>query len=305
MRYLVVGGGGFIGRQLVKKLANTRQHVRIFDRVPPPAELDTEVEYILGDLCDSDAVREAVAGCEVIFHLACTTHPKTSNDDPAYDIQSNVLGTLRLLDVCVATGVHRVVFNSSGGTVYGIPLKMPISEDHPTDPICSYGITRLTIEKYLHLYHVLHGLDYVILRPANAYGEGQDPNRGQGVVAAFLGCISQGRLIEVWGDGSVVRDYVHVEDIARALRMVAEATPKDRILNVGSGTGIALNELIHLMKGITGRKFSVNYKSGRPFDIPEVVLDNHRIRDQVGWSPQVTIHDGLERTWRWLKDWKG
>ncbi len=303
MNFLVLGGSGFIGRHLVHQLAQNGHFVRVYDCLPLPDELPCS-EYVHAFLEEERSLRQALKGVEAVIHLVCTTHPKISNDDPVYDVQSNVLTTLRVLETCIAAGIGRFVFISSGGTVYGVPQRLPIEEDHPTDPICSYGITKLTIEKYLHLYHHLHGLEYFILRPSNAYGEGQDPERGQGAIAAFLGCVSQGRPIEVWGDGSVVRDYVHVEDIARALVTVAERTPKDRILNVGSRTGLSLNELIRLIKGVTRKEIKVNYRPGRPFDIPEVVLDNHRIRDQVGWSPQVTIHDGLERTWRWLKDWK-
>ena len=305
MSYLVVGGTGFIGRHLVRQLAQAGCRVRIFDRAPQPVTLEQGVEYVQGNLGDVTAMRQAVSGCEVVFHLACTTYPKTSNSDPAYDIESNVLGTLQLLDICIAAKVRRIVFSSSGGAVYGIPHIVPIPEEHPTEPICSYGITKLMIEKYLHLYYVLHGLDYMILRPANAYGEGQAPDRGQGAVAAFLGRVARDQPIEVWGDGSVVRDYVHVDDIARALLMIAEQTPRDRVLNVGSGTGTTLNELIHLIRSVTGRDVEVRYTPGRVFDVPAVVLDIHRIQEQVGWQPQVMLNDGLHRTWDWLRDWMG
>ena len=245
----------------------------------------------------------ALRGVEVVFHLAGTTDPKTSNDDPAYDVESNVLSTLRLLDACLAAGVRKVVFNSSGGTVYGVPGMLPVREDHPTDPICSYGITKLTIEKYLDLYRRLHGLDYVALRVSNAYGEGQNPDRGQGAVAAFTARVARRQPIEVWGDGSVTRDYVHVEDVARALVMAAERTPQDRLLNVGSGVGTTLNELIDLIREVTGRDAEVRYTSGRAFDVPALVLDTHRIQEQIGWHPQVMLDEGLRRTWQWVLDW--
>lgn len=304
MNFLVLGGSGFIGRQLVHQLAQNGHFVRVYDWLPFPDGL-TCSEYFRAFIEDVNTLQRALSGVEVVYHLVCTMHPKTSNDHPIYDVESNVVNTLGVLQACRDAGIRRFVFISSGGTVYGVPQMLPIEETHPTEPICSYGITKLMIEKYLHLYHVLYGLDYMILRTANVYGEGQDPHQGQGAVAAFLGCISQGRSIEVWGDGSVIRDYIHVEDIARALLMAAEQTPKDRILNVGSATGISLKELIHLIKGITGKEITVNYGPGRPFDIPEVVLDTRRIREQMGWQPKVMIHDGLERTWRWLKDRKG
>ena len=295
------GGAGFIGAHLVRRLAQAGHIVRVYDRLPRPTALPC-ADYIQGDLAEAASLERALRGAEVVFHLVCTTHPKTSNDDPVYDIESNVLSTLRLLEACVAAGVRRIVFNSSGGTVYGVPQTLPIPEDHSTDPICSYGITKLTIEKYLCLYHRLYGLDYVVLRTANAYGEGQYPGRGQGAVAAFMGQVARDQPIEVWGDGSVVRDYVHVDDIARALLMVAEQTPYDRVLNVGSGEGTSLAELIQLIRGVTGRDVKVRYTPGRAFDVPAAVLDTRRIQEQIGWQPQVKLNDGLHRMWEWLQE---
>ena len=296
----VLGGAGFIGTHLVRQLTQAGHVPRVYDRSPQPIEFP-RVEYIQGAIEDIENLKQVLKGVEVVFHLACTTHPATSNDDPAYDVESNVVSTLRLLDACVAAGVRRIVFNSSGGAVYGVPRTLPIPEDHPTEPICSYGITKLTIEKYLHLYHTLHGLEYTILRPANAYGEGQDPNRGQGAVAAFLWRVALDEPIKVWGDGSVVRDYVHVYDVARALRMAAERTLCDRVFNVGSGNGTSLNELIQLIRLVTGRDVQVHYEPSRPFDVPAVVLDTRRIREQIGWEPQIQLHDGLSGMWQGMQ----
>jgi UDP-glucose 4-epimerase len=276
----------------------------VYDLSPRPAAFSC-AEYIQGVIEETERLRQALLGVEVVFHLIGTTHPKTSNDDPVYDVESNVVGTLRILDTCVTVGVRRFVFNSSGGTVYGIPRSLPISEDHPTDPTCSYGITKLTIEKYLYLYHHLYGLDYIVLRTANAYGPGQHPGRGQGVVATFLERVARGQPIEVWGDGSVIRDYIHVDDVARALLMVAEQRPCDRVLNVGSGMGTALIDLIHLIRKVTGRDFEVRYAPGRPFDVPAVVLDTRRIQEQISWKPRMKLNDGLHSTWEWLQNWVG
>ena len=302
MSCLVVGGNGFIGRHLVKQLTKIGHHVIIFDRVAQSGKADHRVEYHLGTFDDQSAIRKAVRGCEVVFHLAWTTYPKVSNDNPFYDAQSNILGTIQLLNVCIEFGVQKIVFLSSGGTVYGIPYKLPIPEDHPTNPICSYGISKLTIEKYLDLYYRLHGLDYVILRPSNAYGEGQSPKRGQGAIAAFLWCVANNQPIEVWGDGSVIRDYVHVDDIIRALLMVSNEKLQDRVLNLGSGIGTSLKDIIQHIQELTKRKVEVHYTASRSFDVPAVVLNIQRIQKQIGWSPQVKLADGLLRTWEWLKN---
>lgn len=159
-----------------------------------------------GDLGNHGLIREALEGIDVVFHLASTTLPKTSNDDPGYDVRSNVVDTIQLLEACVDAGVRKVIFASSGGTVYGVPERLPIKEDHPTNPISSYGIVKLTIEKYLGLFHYLYGLDYAALRISNPYGPYQDPAGQQGAISVFLHRILSGQPIAIWGDGEIVRE---------------------------------------------------------------------------------------------------
>ena len=200
-RALVLGGKGFIGSHLSRALGAEAQ---VFDKPQ--------------DFLDAAQLEPALANVEIVYHLISSTVPKSSNDDPVADLESNVVGTLRLLELCRRRQVRKVVFVSSGGTVYGVPRATPIAEDHPTEPICAYGIHKLAIEKYLHLNWVLHGLDYHVLRVANAYGEGQRTDTAQGAVAAFLERALHGKPVQIWGDGSVVRDYVYVGDIVEALR---------------------------------------------------------------------------------------
>ncbi|MBS1997098.1 MAG: NAD-dependent epimerase/dehydratase family protein, partial [Cyanobacteria bacterium SZAS LIN-2] len=172
MKALVIGGNGFIGSNLVDLLLKNNHQVRIFDRYPNRFRAPLQgVEYVVGEFSNHGEIAEAVAGMDWVFHLACTTLPQTSNDDPVYDIHSNIGGTVQLLQECVKNKIKKVVFISSGGTIYGVPQTAPITEDHPTEPICSYGITKLAIEKYLHLFHWLHGLEYVCARLSNPYGE--------------------------------------------------------------------------------------------------------------------------------------
>ena len=185
---LVLGGAGFVGSHLTAALAQSGQQVKVFERphVDRLAQLPRKgVEVFTGDLLNPQALIPALRGTETVFHLVSTTLPKSSNDNPAYDVESNVVGGLRLLALCREHGVRKVVFVSSGGTVYGIPKSVPVAEDHPTDPICSYGIHKLALEKYLQLAHRLHGLEYCILRPANLYGPGQRLDTAQGAVAVF------------------------------------------------------------------------------------------------------------------------
>ena len=176
-RVLITGGAGFIGSHLAEALLAQGHEVRIFDRphIQIPAELKEchGIEWMQGDFLSVADIQAAVDGVELIFHLVSTTLPKNSNDDPGYDVGTNVIGSLHLLDAAVRLGIRKIVFISSGGTIYGIPGQIPIPETHPTDPLVSYGISKLAIEKYLKLYHELHGLDYAVLRVANPYGERQ------------------------------------------------------------------------------------------------------------------------------------
>ena len=301
MRCLVVGGNGFIGGHLVWRLVEGGHGVQVYDRGPSrfrPAP--GEAGYVEGDLGNYGLLREAVEGAEVVYHLVSTTLPKTSNDDPVYDVRSNLVDTLQLLEACVDAGVRKVVFASSGGTVYGPPRSTPITEDHPTDPISSYGITKLAVEKYLGLFHHLHGLDYAALRISNPYGPYQNPEGQQGAISVFLSRIRAGRPITIWGDGGVVRDYLYVLDLVDALELAATVETSDKVLNVGSGMGASLNALIDIMAEVVGEEPVVEYLSARRLDVPVSVLDIGRATEELGWQPETGLAEGIARTWDWI-----
>jgi UDP-glucose 4-epimerase len=304
MRALVIGGNGFIGTHLVDKLVEAGHKVRVFDRYPSRySEPDDRVEYTTGDLGNHGEIHETVQGIDWVFHLAYTTLPQTSNDDPVYDIRSNVVDTVQLLEECKRSAVSKVVFISSGGTIYGVPQQIPIPESHPTEPICSYGITKLAIEKYLSLYQRLWGVEYVVARLSNPYGERQNPQSKQGAVGVFLGNVAQGKSITIWGDGEVTRDYIYIEDAVTALIAAAEYQPGEdgpRIFNIGAGQGVSLNQLVEEIRQVVDEPVKVQYTSGRPVDVPSNVLDINRAREILNWSPRVSLSHGLQRTWKWV-----
>jgi UDP-glucose 4-epimerase len=306
MNCLVLGGNGFIGSHLVDQLLAEGHNVRVFDkyeeyyRKPLPS-----VEYQYGEFGNRGLVMEALTGIDVVFHLISTTLPKTSNDDPAFDVQSNVVETIFLLEQCIAQKIKKIIFISSGGTVYGNPSVVPIPENNPTDPECSYGITKLAIEKYIYLFWYLHGLDYCILRLANAYGERQRPTATQGAIPVFLERALRNDEIIVWGDGSVIRDYIHVTDIASALTKAITYSGETKIFNIGSGVGHSLNEVIQVIESITAHPLRVKYTSGRSFDVSVNVLDISRARNNLIWRPTVSLQEGVTRMHAWmLKEYK-
>lgn len=305
MKALVIGGNGFIGINLVDELLAAGHQVRVFDRYPSRyKQPDARVEYVTGDFANHGEVEEAVRGTDWIFHLAYTTLPQSSNEDPVYDVRSNVIDTLQLLQCCVASAVKKVIFISSGGTIYGVPQTTPIKEEHPTEPICSYGISKLAIEKYLKLFHHLHGLEFVVARISNPYGEGQNPNAKQGAVGVFLGNVAQGKPITIWGDGEVVRDYLYIRDAAQALVRAAEYQPKadqPRVFNIGSGVGHTLNDIIAQIKAVVDVPVEVQYTPARALDVPANVLDITRAKQHLGWHPEVELTQGLRQTWTWIR----
>jgi UDP-glucose 4-epimerase len=293
---------GFPRWALVEALQAEGRRVRVFDRLPRrvSASIGGGLEWYEGDFGNRGDTAAAVEGCEVVFHLAATTPPKTSNDDPVHDLESNLLPTVRFLDLARKYRVRRIVFSSSGGTVYGVPHTIPIPEGRATQPICSYGIHKLAIEQYLHLYHLLHGVEYCVLRLANPFGERQRTDAFQGAVSVFLDKALRGEEITVGGDGSIVRDYVYVGDVARAFCDAARPGAATGIFNIGSGRRQSVEELLAAIEGLLGRPVARRYVEGRPFDVPINVLDIALARRVLGWQPRVAFAEGLQRTLDWL-----
>jgi UDP-glucose 4-epimerase len=187
--------------------------------------------------------------------------------------------------------------------VYGVPQYTPIDEAHPTDPSCSYGITKLAIEKYLHLYKNLYGLDYVVLRISNPFGEWQCTRAAQGAIAVFLGKALRGEPAEIWGDGSVVRDYVYIGDVADAAVSAMTYKGKECVMNVGSGVPTSLLQVLDCIEAVTGKHMERRFMPGRGFDVPVNVLSIVRAKRELGWSPKTPFQDGLARMLNWQKQY--
>jgi len=195
-----------------------------------------------------------------------------------------------------------VLFPSSGGTVYGIPQYTPITEEHPTNPISSYGITKLAIEKYLALFHRLYGLDYGILRISNAYGERQPLKNAQGLIPTIIHQALTRQPLHIWGDGSVVRDYVHASDIAKAFLKVLDYKGEAKIFNISSGTGYTVNQVIEMVQALMAGYPEVVYDPADAYDVPVNILDNSRAKQMLDWSPTVQLEEGLRRTVASMQD---
>ena len=304
MKIVIFGGGGFIGSAIVDRLLLDRHNVRIFERprVEPYRKFsETEqVEWVTGDMLSIHDISLALEDRDLVIHLVSTTLPKSSNEDPIYDVQSNLVGTLQILNAMVAMKIRKIVFISSGGTVYGTPKYLPIDESHPCEPQVSYGITKLAIEKYLLLYERMHGIKTVTLRVANPFGKRQRVETAQGAVTAFLHRAISGQPIEVWGDGSVTRDYIYIDDVAEAFAHAVNYNGSKSIFNVSQGLGTSLNELIALIEETLGYPIERRYLPARNFDVPISVLSNNLARQETGWTPKISLREGIKITAEWM-----
>ena len=305
MKVLVIGGCGFIGSHVVDRLLAKGHEVRVLDRraelfrAPLPG-----VDYVMCDLSDSAQIYEAMAGIDAVVHLASTTVPATSNLDPVADINGNLVAMVRLLETMRSSEVRKMVYLSSGGTVYGVPQTDPMREDHPLNPISSYGIIKVAIENYLFIEHKLHGLDYVALRASNPYGPRQGHTGIQGLIGTHLWRLSRGEQIEVWGDGSIVRDFIHVSDLA-ALCEKALVADVSGNFNAGSGEGASVAEVVQKICNTVGGDIAPIYKPGRNFDVPRVVLDVSKAERELGWQKTIDLDQGIAETWAWVQEQVG
>ena len=300
MKILVLGGNGFIGSHIVDELLAARHEVCVFNRSPEAWRKPLPaVNYYLGDFSNTPMLAEALHGVDAVVHLISTTVPSTSNHDPIADIQSNLEGSVRLFQLMVSAKVGRIIFLSSGGTVYGIPSVLPVPETHPLNPICSYGIVKVAIEKYLGMFEYLYGLKPLIIRASNPYGPRQGHEGVQGVVSTFMHKILSDEKVILWGDGSIKRDYFYITDLARICRMAAESELTG-VINAGSGKGTSLVELVRMIEAATNKRLDIEYKAARPFDVSEIVLSIEKARTQLNWAPKISMQEGLTLQFDWM-----
>lgn len=292
---LVIGGNGFIGSSLVQLLLDDGMSVSSLD-ISPPRINHPRLRHWFGSFLQEEVLHEAMIGISCIYHLAATAMPKEANQNPLRDCEQNIAGTLKILDKAIEVGASRLVFASSGGTVYGPTDLVPIQEDHVNFPINAYGISKLACEKYLRLYcgrGQERPFSTVSLRIANPYGPNQSIEKAQGALTTFANRAVAGLPIHIWGDGSVVRDFIHVRDVARALQAAGASNISRTEINIGSGQGVSLNELIELLKQILGRPIACEYQPAREIDVPRNYLDISRAHQLLGWEPQIGLHEGV------------
>ncbi len=295
----LVLGGGFLGTNLARRLARSGGQVRLISRTLYFRDALSGVECVEGKMDDTDLLADCAAGMDTIFHVLGASTPDSANLSPADELSTTVGPTLRFFE-SLAHSNTRVIFISSGGTIYGKPATIPVPETAPNWPQTAYGVGKMVVERYLALYHRLYGLDYRILRVANPYGPYQIARRGQGAIAAFVEHALKNEPISIWGDGSVIRDYVYVDDAVEAMLSAARTDSTQRLFNIGSGAGVSLRELVDTIGRLLQRELTVSYEAGRPVDIPKSILDVSRAEAALDWSADTTLEEGLKRTIAWM-----
>lgn len=300
MKCCVIGGAGFIGTHVSRLLAESGREVVVLDNGQPGPPLPARVRFVSGDYGDRTVVERVLDGVDEVVHLAYATVPQTSFEDPVHDLLANLPETVQLLQAAAKVGVSRFLFVSSGGTVYGVASSLPIGEDHPTNPISPYGITKLTIEKYARMFWAVSGLPVVIVRPGNAYGEEQRAAGGQGFIAAAIHSIIRGVEFGVFGPEGTIRDYIHVSDIASGIVAALDHGEIGGTYNIGSGRGRNNLEVLREIEPFAIRdRYRVLMKTLplRQFDVPANVLDSRKLQAVSRWQPKVDFPTGIERVW--------
>ena len=297
----VTGGAGFIGKRLIAEMTAKKFHVRVIDNLinsQQPSK-NSYIDFILGDITQPELLVEQFKGCTLVIHLAADTRVIDSINDPELNFKVNAAGTLNVLNAALATDVNYVVAASSGGAILG-DAAPPLNEDMLPRPISPYGASKLALEGYLSAYRASYGLKSCALRFSNVYGEGSQFK--QSVVTSFLKKIQNNESIEIFGDGEQTRDYVHVDDIVSGILQAIDKEASG-VFNLGSGIPTSVNQLLLAMQEVCNDITfpPLTFKKERVGEIKHAWCDIKKASDLLHYSPQVSLHDGLEKTWKWLK----
>jgi UDP-glucose 4-epimerase len=303
---IVFGGGGFIGSNLCEELVANGYDVTVFEKrgfdKKNLRKIESSLTIFEGDFTNIVDVKNAISGMHYVFHFISATIPSVSMDNQIFDIEANLIPSVYLLQALQKSKTFKkIIFLSSGGTVYGTPKQVPIPETHIIEPISSYGIIKASIERYFVLFNKIYKKNSLVFRLSNPYGQHQSAQARQGVVPIFLKKIIDEEVIEIWGDGSVVRDYINVQDAVKLFVKAIQIDTADIIYNVGSGCGITLNNLINIIEQVVGTPAKINYQPSRVFDVQVNILDIEKVKKDFNWSPEIKLREGIQDLYEQFK----
>jgi UDP-glucose 4-epimerase len=298
MRILVTGGAGFIGSHIADACIEAGHDVVVVDNLATGRRANVHRDARLYEVDIHAREFERIVDefrPEVINHLAAQASVKVGEADPVHDLEMNGGGTAHVATLAIRYGVRKIIYASSGGTVYGEPRALPVTEDHPIAPRSNYGTSKYVGELYVELAARTAGLEYTIFRYGNAYGPRQDPHGEAGVVAIFTGLMLAGQPCTIDGDGEQRKDYLYVGDLARA-NLLALTAGNGLVANIGTGVGTSVNQIYERLSAATGNTIPPRHGPPRPGDVRNFWLDCTRASRALGWAPQVTFDEGIERT---------
>lgn len=295
MHVIALGGNGFLGSHFVRAAVDAGHDVTVVGRSETPRHPHGRpFRYVPGGMEQLSANRSLLGSCDLLCHFAYSTVPATANADPVADLNQNVVPLVQLATALLEVGKPRILYLSSGGAVYGQPEQVPIPENHQLCPMSAYGVSKVAVESYLRMFETVGGLQPTIVRPSNPYGLDQGKIGLLGVITTFVDLLARGRSATIWGDGSIIRDYVHVDDVSALLLTAAERNIPGTY-NCGSGAGASLREIVNILEEETGLRLAVAHQPARSFDPPAVVLDIRRAAAVFGWRPQVPLRQGIRQ----------
>ena len=300
-RILLIGGNGFLGSALARSLARAGREVHVLSRSAEPGQRGG-IAFHRSSQDDIAIVAPLLSECRTVIHLASTTTPGSSARNPRIDTEENLLPAARLVEAMSVLPPDRLIFVSSGGAVYGNPDRLPVDESCAPRPLSYHAAGKVALESLFATFAHANGVSLAIVRPSNIYGPGQPLRGGFGLVRTLLEKALRGEAVEMWGDGTAMRDYLFIDDVVEACIRLTDNPQATGVFNAGSGTGTSIRELITLVARVTGRAPEVIERPARGTDVRAIVLDCTRLRAATAWTPTVALEEGLQRTWTWVQD---
>ena len=303
MRILILGGNGFIGRNLTASMLKAGAEVHICDR-PGTASNQEHPSHRLffhaGDLSNKEYIHSCLqkGPFDWVIHLACSLIPSSGYDEFIRERELNLTAGFELTRAMALNGSRKLLFFSSGGAIYGNNGFSINDETAPLSPLNHYGFAKLAMEEFIRFQARSQQIEYIIVRPSNPYGAGQNLFGKQGLIAVTLGKLIQEQAIEIWGDGKVVRDYLHIRDLSSAIQLLIESDITNETFNIGSGNGTSVNEVLQTIRNVTGNEVPVKYLPSRSVDVPVNVLDVSKLKQLTGWNAHISMEEGISELWK-------